>query len=46
LTWAHPAAKVETAYGLEHSPHLPAKSRQQYAAPEARATGDPGSKTL
>ena len=39
------AAKVKTAYGLEHSPHYQRKSRQQNAAPEVRATGDTGSKT-
>jgi hypothetical protein len=39
------AAKVKTAYGLEHSPHYLRKSRQQNAAPEVRATGDTGSKT-
>jgi len=39
------AAKVKTAYGLEHSPHYLRKSRQQNAAPEVRAPGDPGSKT-
>jgi hypothetical protein len=39
------AAKVKTAYGLEHSPHYLRKSRQQNAASEARATGDPGGKT-
>src|SRR5579863_4437152 len=39
------AAKVKTGYGLEHSPHYLRKSRQQNAAPEVRATEDPGSKT-
>ena len=39
------AAKVKTGYGLEHSPHYLRKSRQQNAAPEARVTEDPGSKT-
>jgi hypothetical protein len=33
------AAKVKTAYGLEHSPHYLRKSRQQNAAPEVRPTG-------
>jgi len=39
------AAKVKTAYGLEHSPHCLRKSRQQNAVPEGRASGDPGGKT-
>ncbi len=39
------AAKVKTAYGLEHSPHYLRKSRQQNAAPEVQSTGDTGSKT-
>jgi hypothetical protein len=39
------AAKVKTGYGLEHSPHYLRKSRQQSAAPEVRATEDPGNKT-
>src|SRR5271170_6863666 len=39
------AAKVKTAYGLEHSPHYLRMSRQQQGASEARATGDIGSKT-
>jgi hypothetical protein len=39
------AAKVKTAYGLEHSPHYMRKSRQQNAALEGRATEDMGSKT-
>ena len=39
------AARVKTAYGLEHSPHYLRKSRQQNAAPEVRVSGDTGSKT-
>ena len=39
------AAKVKTAYGLEHSPHYLRKSRQQNAAPEVQPAGDPDSKT-
>jgi hypothetical protein len=38
------AAKVKTAYGLEHSPHYLRKSRQQNAVPEVQATGDTGGK--
>lgn len=34
------AAKVKTAYGLEHSPHYLRKSRQQNEATEARGTID------
>jgi hypothetical protein len=39
------AAKVKTAYGLEHSPHYLRKSRQQNAVPEVRTGPNAGSKT-